>query len=309
MEENIFGNGAMQTVPNAQVQGYTRRQSQEVQAAVFMAKQFPRNEQQAYNRIMSSCSRLTLAESAMYEYPRGGQKVTGPSIRLAEAVAMAWGNIDFGFIELEQRQGSSSVMAYAWDLETNTRRQIVFDVAHQRDTKQGAKALESSRDIYELIANQAARRVRSCLLGIIPGDVVEAALEKCKKTIKAGNKTPLQDRIRDMVVSFEQDYAVTIPMLEEYIGCKTEAFSENDFIRLKNVYRSLRDGMAKREEIFNIHAGEKPEEERLEALNKELGVTKGCGNLKSRQKNESQATGKGIQEKEKAQNEQVRIDG
>lgn len=71
----------------------------------------------------------------MYEYPRGGTKVTGPSIRLAEAMAQNWGNLDYGLIELEQKAGESQVMAYAWDLETNTRQTIVFSVPHIRATK------------------------------------------------------------------------------------------------------------------------------------------------------------------------------
>jgi hypothetical protein len=41
-------------------------------------------------------------------------------------------------------------------------------------------------------------------------------------------------------------------MIEKFLGCKAEAFSENDFVRLKGVYRSLHDGMAKREDYFEI---------------------------------------------------------
>ena len=52
------------------------RQTQEVQAAMVIAKRFPRNETQSYNRIMRACQRKKLAETAMYEYPRGGTKVT-----------------------------------------------------------------------------------------------------------------------------------------------------------------------------------------------------------------------------------------
>ena len=73
----------------------------------------------------------------MYEYPRGGTKVSGPSIRLAEAMAQNWGNIDFGITELEQKNGESQVMAYAWDLETNTRQVKIFSVPHVRGTKKG----------------------------------------------------------------------------------------------------------------------------------------------------------------------------
>lgn len=232
----------------------TSRQAQEVQAAMVIAKKFPRDEVDSYNRIMRSCQRKSLAEQSMYEYPRGGTKVTGPSIRLAEAMAQNWGNIDFGIIELEQKSGESQVMAYAWDLETNTRQTKIFSVPHVRSTKKGNVALTDPRDIYEMVANQGARRLRACILGIIPGDVQEAAIEKCMETLTKGETEPLIDRVRKMAKAFEDAYSVTLPMIEKYLGCKSDAFSENDFIRLKNVYKSLRDGMAKREDYFEIAA-------------------------------------------------------
>ncbi len=226
------------------------RQAQEVQAAMVIAKKFPRDEVESFNRIMRSCQRKSLAEQSMYEYPRGGTKVTGPSIRLAEALAQNWGNLDFGIIELEQRNGESQVMAYAWDLESNTRQTKIFSVPHVRGTKNGNIPLTDPRDIYEMVANQGARRLRACILGIIPGDVIDAAVEQCRDTLVKGEKEPLIDRVRKMAKAFEDAYSVTLPMIEKYLGCKAEAFSENDFIRLKNVYKSLRDGMAKREDYL-----------------------------------------------------------
>ncbi len=236
------------------------RQAQEVQAAMVIAKKFPRDEVESFNRIMRSCQRKSLAEQSMYEYPRGGTKVTGPSIRLAEALAQNWGNLDFGIIELEQRNGESQVMAYAWDLESNTRQTKIFSVPHVRGTKNGNIPLTDPRDIYEMVANQGARRLRACILGIIPGDVIDAAVEQCRDTLVKGEKEPLIDRVRKMAKAFEDAYSVTLPMIEKYLGCKAEAFSENDFIRLKNVYKSLRDGMAKREDYFEISAPEEKTE-------------------------------------------------
>ena len=58
--------------------------------------------------------------------------------------------------------------------------------------------------------------------------------------------------MRKMAKAFEDAYSITLPMIEKYLGCNSEAFSENDFIRLKNVYKSLREGMAKREDYFEI---------------------------------------------------------
>ena len=239
---------------NTQTEMMISRQAQEVQAAMVIAKRFPRDEVDSYNQIMQSCKRRSLAESAMYEYPRGGTKVTGPSIRLAESMAQNWGNLDFGITELEQKNGESQVMAYAWDLETNTRQVKIFSVPHIRSTKKGNVPLTDPRDIYEMVANQGARRLRSCILGIIPGDVVEAAVKECQKTLASGNEKSLIDRVRDGIRLFEEKFSVTQEMIEKYIGCKCEAFSENDMIRLNNVYRSLRDGMASREQYFDLPA-------------------------------------------------------
>ena len=239
----------------APAQAMVSRQAQEVQAAMYVAKTFPRDEYDAYNRIMKACDRKALAESAMYEFPRGGTKVTGPSIRLAEVLAQSWGNIDFGVIELEQKNGESSMMAYAWDLETNTRQTKVFTVKHERKARGKVNQLDDPRDIYEMVANQGARRVRACILGVIPGDIVDSAIDRCKETLKNGHKEPLQDRVRNMITIFETQFQVNKAMLEKYIGCGADAFSDNDFIRLSNVYKALRDGMGKREDYFDLKAG------------------------------------------------------
>jgi len=228
------------------------RQAQEVQAAMIIAQRFPRDEIDAYNRIMTSCSRKTLAKDAMYEYPRGGQKITGPSIRLAEELARNWGNLDFGIIELEQKNGESSLMAYCWDLETNTRQTKIFTVKHERKANKKIKALDDPRDIYEHTANYGARRLRACILGIIPGDIVEAAVEKCEETLRSGNKEPLVDRVRKMVETFDEKFSVSKDMLEKYVGCDVKAFTERDIIRLGKIYTSLKDGMAKREDYFEL---------------------------------------------------------
>ena len=75
-----------------------------------------------------------------------------------------------------------------------------------------------------------------------------------RKTLTTGNNEPLIDRVRKGIKMFEDKFSVTQEMIEKYIGCKSEAFSENDMVRLNNVYRSLKDGMAKREDFFEIPA-------------------------------------------------------
>src|ERR1700749_4984433 len=87
----------------------------EVQASYVIAKKFPRNQHESYMAIIESCKRPFFAEQAMYAYPRGGSLVTGPSIRLAECMAQAWGNLDCGIREISQSNGVSVAEAYAID--------------------------------------------------------------------------------------------------------------------------------------------------------------------------------------------------
>lgn len=254
---NIFaenGNGtSVQALQSVTAQMVSSRQTQEVQMAMLGAKRFPRDNVQAFNRILQACRRRTLAEKAMYEYPRGGEKVTGPSIRLAEAVALAWGNIDFGVVELEQRVGESQMMAYAWDMETNCRQTKIFTVPHARYTKKGGmQPLTDPRDIYEMTANQGARRLRACILGVIPGDVIDAAITACNQTLSGGSKEPLIDRVRKMTRMFQEDFGVPLDAIERLCGCNADAFSEQDMLRLGKIYTSLRDGMATREDYFEL---------------------------------------------------------
>lgn len=275
---------------NTQAGAMISRQAQEVQMAMYVAKTFPRDEALAYNRVMTACRRKSLAMQAQYEYPRGGQKVSGPSIRLAEVLARAWGNIDFGITELENKGMESQVMAYAWDLETNTRQTKIFSVKHERYTKKGINKLEDPRDIYEMVANNGARRLRACILGIIPGDVVDAAIDECNKTLVEGHKEPLVDRVRKLIDQFSNKFSVSKEMLEKYIGCSSTAWSEMDVIRLGRVFISLRDGMSKREDYFDLSLSAKTEIKN----NANVEVFETADNAKPQKKNETvkNSTGK-----------------
>lgn len=245
-ELNVYKKTAKQgqSLANVTAAMATTRQAQEVQAMVIMARQFPRDKSLAVDRILDDCTRPTLAEAATYEFPRGGTKVAGPSIRLAECIAQNWGNLDYGFIELEKRNNESTVMAYAWDLETNTRQSKVFTVKHQRETQNGSYALTSERDIYEIIANQAARRVRTCILSLIPGDVIDAALRQCDATLAAQNKSfSVAEMAAKLLGALQEEYEVTPDMVAAYVGKNIEAFTNADIAHLRRVYTSLKEGI------------------------------------------------------------------
>lgn len=228
------------------------REASEVQMAMFIAKRFPRDEVTAYQNIMKACSRSKLASEALYRYPRGGTEVVGPSINLARVLIKNWGNADSGFRVLDSTPTESTVLAYCWDLETNYRQSKTFVVKHVRETRKGSYPLTDPRDIYELVANQAARRERSCILSVIPSDIVDAAVAKCQETIRHSDSVPLQDKIRTLVVQFQKQFGVTRAQLEKYAGVSLDSFTENTVADLKGVYNTLRDGSASAGQYFDM---------------------------------------------------------
>lgn len=238
-------------------QATASREMEEVKGQIFMAKQFPRNIYQAELRILDSCKRPALAEVAMYSYPRGGSKVTGPSIRMAEVLAQNWGNMSFGVKELEQREGESTAMAYAWDLEANVRQEKVFTVQHSRMARGQMQKLTDPRDIYELVASSGSRRVRACILGIIPGDIVDKAVAECEKTLQGNNKGPLKDRVANALNAFKENHRITQEMVEERFGYNAESFTEHDYVELIKIFTSIKDGMSKPDDWFDKNAKKK----------------------------------------------------
>lgn len=227
------------------------RIAKEVEGAMLVAKRFPRDEFACIERIKRSFQRQRLAEAAEYEFPRGGTKVVGPSAHCLRAVKSAWGNIQSGWVEIERKMGQSTVIAYAMDLETNARAELTFQVKHMRDTRNGPKLLTDERDIYEHVANMAARRERKCLQDIIPADVIDEAIDQARRTLSGASKEPIEDRVRKMVTAFA-GHGVTIDMIERRLGHKLAAVSENKLAELRRVYASLKDGVGKVEDYFDI---------------------------------------------------------
>ena len=175
--------------------------------------------------------------------------MTGPTIRFAEELARCWGNIDYGIKELSQDVGKSEMQAYAWDLETNAMSVQNFTNPHVREVGGKAKTLTSQRDIYEINANMGARRLRARILAILPNDLVEMAIQECKKTLAGKNDEPLVDRVKKMVVAFSK-IGVTQEQIERRLKRKVDTMTIDDFTDYIGIYNAIKQGESKPSEWF-----------------------------------------------------------
>lgn len=241
-------------LPSRVGQGTAVEQSRavaEVQAAVIVAQQNPRNIEAARRSMRESCQQFALAERAFYSYPRSDGTVTGPSIHLARELARCWGNVQYGINELrrDDAYGESEMQAWAWDLETNTRSSQTFIVPHKRDTKKGIKDLTDLRGIYENNANNGARRVREAIFAVLPPMFVEEAKALCWQTLDRGPGKPLDARIAEAIAGFKAR-GISADQLESKIGYESDLWTSRDVARLGVIYKSIDRGETTADEEF-----------------------------------------------------------
>lgn len=234
------------------------RELARIQGEIFMAKRFPRNEAEAIKKIVDQCGRLRLAEQSTYQYAKGGSDISGPSIRLLEVCAQNWQNIRYGWEIIEQYAEYTHCRAYAYDVQTNTQAERVFDVRHWIDTKSGGRAPNDARELYELCANMASRRVRACLQQVIPGDVIDEAIDACKRTVNNSVKLGSNGRIPPETISKMKDafraYGVTPEQLDNFVQRPCENMTAGQYVRLRRIYTSLKDGVATASDFFKSSA-------------------------------------------------------
>ncbi len=236
------------------------REEAEMKAAIMLAKRFPRDESEAYTRIMRACDRPSFAESANYAFPRGGQTVTGPSVDLARELARIWGNIRYGMRIVSEDDERVHLKGYAYDLESNTYVESEDKFAklvqrRNRVTRQSEWVKADERDLRELVNKRGAICVRNAILQLLPSDVVQDAMARCRDTVqKVARGEIQQDRdqaIRRLALAFH-DIGVNSEMIAGYLKHPMELITNEEIADLRAIFKSIRDGNSRREEYFRM---------------------------------------------------------
>lgn len=220
-----------------------------VQISIAMAKKFPRNRKVILDNVMDECMHMSLAEKAEYVYPQGNTEVSGPSIHLALAIAREWGNIEYGIRHLSSKDGESEIEAFVWDLETGAKKEMVFRVPHKvYSKKHGNRTIESTRDIYQLVANYGHRELRGLLLNMFPSHIVDEAMKQCRKTM--ADEFQVNDESILSLLNAFVDISVDKSMIEKRIGKRIEAITPAQFADMRKIYNSIKDGMSTADDWF-----------------------------------------------------------
>jgi hypothetical protein len=269
----LSNNGVQGIAETAGELAAVTREQTEIQSAIVAAKRFPRNEQAAFVRAVNSFTRLTMAEGATYNFPRGGKTVEGPSVDCARELARVWGNIRYGLRVVSQSSERMHIKAYALDLETNTyvEAEDEFSKLIQRRDKYSGETKwiqPDERDLRELMNRRGAIAIRNCILQVLPSDLVDDVLKTAKHTLQRDASSALEknrdDIVKQLVVMFDRQ-GVSVSMLEAYLGHKLDVVTADEVAALKQILQSIRDGVAKRDEFFKFETAPTPEPQSVTA--------------------------------------------
>lgn len=228
----------------------------EVQAAVFVAQQVPRNVDRVLADMKDATGRMVLAKQAFYSVRNRG---SGPSIHLMRELARIWGNIAHGVRELhrDDEAGMSEVLAYAWDQQANTRSERSFIVPHAHMVKPDPHSaavrqpLTDLGDIYRNNQNVGARALRECISSVLPGWFRQEAEQRCRHTLNAGEEggETLQQRVAGMIKAFAA-LGVGVDRLEARLGVRKGAWDGSHVADMIVAYESIQRGETSKDDEF-----------------------------------------------------------
>lgn len=227
----------------------------EVAAAVRVAQDNPRDMAKAIGQMRLSCSQKSLAQRAFYSLPRAGGRVEGSTVHLARELARCFGNIQYGIKETRRDDdaGMSEVLAYAWDVETNTRQERSFVVPHARMAKGARQPLTDLSEIANNNNSVAARAVREVILTLLPVWFRDEAESLAARTLAgAEGDKPLPQQIADAVAHFEKTFSVTVEQMERRLDRPKKSWTVADVATLRVVASEIGRGEKSIEDEFPV---------------------------------------------------------
>jgi hypothetical protein len=168
----------------------------EVEAQLDAAHRYPRSIKRFLDDALTLATHSQeIAESCLFALPRDGKMITGPSVRLAEICASAYGNLHYGGRVVDDDDKFVTAQGGAWDLQKNTR---VTIETRRRITNRAGKRYND--DMVAMTGNAASSiAMRNAIFRVIPRALVDQVYAKVRK-VAVGDAQTLIAR-RDEVIA------------------------------------------------------------------------------------------------------------
>lgn len=218
----------------------------EIEAQLDAAHKYPRS----VTRFLRDATTLATlsqetAESCIYSIPRDGKLIAGPSVRLAEICASAYGNLHVGARIVEVEETVIVAQGGAWDCQANLR--VTVETRRKITGKNGRRY---SEDMIVLTGNAAASiALRNAIFRVVPRSYVNQIYEAVCK-VAVGDAQTLVDR-RAKILDRLQKIGVSIERVLAKLGKHgVEDIGLDELQVLIGLGTSIKSGEEKLDEVF-----------------------------------------------------------
>lgn len=263
----------------------------EIDMQIATAHAFPRSISKFMKDVTSmATATVEIAESCIYALPRGDKTLEGPSVRLAEMVASAYGNLRTGARVIYTDGKHVYAQGITHDLEKNimhteeVKRSIlqnewIPDPERPGKKKKSGRMLLMNEDMQTVTGRAAcAIAYRNSVFKVVPAALIEDVIQKIKVIIRGDEKT-LGDR-RKQAIKYFTDLGKKPEDVFNAIGVAGEADIDLDkFVLLRGMCSAHRNGEATLESLFPPpepkERGNKATKATEDKLNKKTGAASG----------------------------------
>jgi hypothetical protein len=266
----------------------------QVEARYMMAMHNPRSLMQFRRKLLDACQRPRFAQTSRYAKPVGKEKIVGWSIRFAEECARALGNLLIESAVIYDDPQIRLVRVMVTDLEANLTYPTDVTVAKTVERsflKEGQKALRtrvnsSGKPVHiveatddDILNKQNAlisKAIRTAVLRVVPGDILEEAEEEVARTVRRDDATDPAAKAKQIADAF-YSHGVMPDQLEKVLGHPLAQVTPAEVTMMRTRITAIKDGEANWREIeqaFSAEQEEKPATTGTSALRDRLTAKK-----------------------------------
>lgn len=224
----------------------------EVDIQIATAKTYPRDVQDALKRIKDIATLDTeTAEDCFYALRRQGSLIEGVSVRLAEIIAGAWGNLRVQTRIIGNDGRTITAQGICHDLETNLA--VSVEVKRRITDKYG----KTYSDDMQVMTGNAASAIafRNAVLKVVPKAVTKRVINEVKD-VAVGRSMDLESRRQNMLAYYSKIGVGEADILK-YCGVKTpEEITGEMIFELSGLKNAIKEGTTTVQEVFRANVAD-----------------------------------------------------
>jgi hypothetical protein len=245
----------------------------EINMQVTTAKRYPRSIKQFRDEALAMVSlNETIAEECFYALPRDNKVIEGPSARLAEVLASAWGNCYAAARIVDEGEQFVTAQGIFWDMQRNVK--IGYEIRRRITDKHGRRY---KADMISVTANAACSiALRNAIMKGIPKAFWNDVYAAARKTVMGDFKT-LENRRADAMKAF-QGFGVSEERIFETLNVTgREDITLEHLVILRGLLTAIREGETTVEQAFPPKSSAEQPSSQTEAVKQRLRKAKDAG--------------------------------